>query len=345
MPTIPSSSTPPIGMPMMPAPSPPTVGAGLFPQPAYGGLFTRLQVLNSTLQLITPFLTTIGQKDVDCCPLEQFVAHTDLSLADFGVVRWLASSDPYHPYEACLVREADWIGVSPETSEKPIPASAIKPESGDPIGVPLTCSYVVSSKVKDIFRQNCKSWMRCLPLVLLALEQFVDRFDCQVKREVTSNDTITIASIWTELKWSQWLTPNRCVNSLKPGTNTTSINRHVDLDSHYEAISTGDPVLLSLRSAVAEKLHRQQQKMVQRLTCEIEALDATDRDLNAGREKLDMYRAQIASELTQVKQITSDLEKKTHELREAYHKLKKEEENGQMNFDDVVSATAPVYRQ
>ncbi|KAL7057764.1 hypothetical protein AAHC03_016439 [Spirometra sp. Aus1] len=113
----------------------------------------------------------------------------------------------------------------------------------------------------------------------------------------------------------------------------------------YAAVPTEDPVLLSLRSAVAEKLHRQQQKLVQRLTCEIEALEATDRDLNAGREKLDIYRAQMASELTQVKQVTSELEKKTQELRDAYHKLKKEEEDGQMNFDDVVSATAPVYRQ
>lgn len=109
-------------------------------------------------------------------------------------------------------------------------------------------------------------------------------------------------------------------------------------------VSEEEQLLLSLRSAVMDKLNNVQREVVDDLSCEIQSLESTQKDLISHADNLVTIQAQMLSELEQIQSLTLELEDKTREYKEAYRKLK-QEANVKVDYDSVVDTTRPVYRQ
>ncbi|CUT99537.1 tumor susceptibility locus tag 101 protein [Echinococcus multilocularis] len=109
-------------------------------------------------------------------------------------------------------------------------------------------------------------------------------------------------------------------------------------------VSEEEQLLLSLRSAVMDKLNNVQREVVDDLSCEIQSLESTQKDLISRADNLVTVQAQMLSELEQIQSLTLELEGKTREYKEAYRKLK-QEANVKVDYDSVVDTTRPVYRQ
>uniref|UniRef100_A0A5K3FAG3 UEV domain-containing protein n=1 Tax=Mesocestoides corti TaxID=53468 RepID=A0A5K3FAG3_MESCO len=146
--------------------------------------------------------------------------------------------------------------------------------------------------------------------------------------------------------------PNSAFNAMPPIPSATTTSPYLaaaaaaagSTVSSKAALSEEDALISSLRSAVQDKLNREQREVVANLTCEVQSLEATQRDLLTRGDNLDTIRAQMISELEQIKSLTRELEEKTKEYKEVYRKLK-QEANGKVDYDSVVDTTTPVYRQ
>ncbi|VDD82813.1 unnamed protein product [Mesocestoides corti] len=109
--------------------------------------------------------------------------------------------------------------------------------------------------------------------------------------------------------------PNSAFNAMPPIPSATTTSPYLaaaaaaagSTVSSKAALSEEDALISSLRSAVQDKLNREQ------------------------REE-------------QIKSLTRELEEKTKEYKEVYRKLK-QEANGKVDYDSVVDTTTPVYRQ
>ncbi|VDM33106.1 unnamed protein product [Hydatigera taeniaeformis] len=110
------------------------------------------------------------------------------------------------------------------------------------------------------------------------------------------------------------------------------------------AVSEEEQLLLSLRSAVVDKLNNVQREVVDDLSCKIQSLESTQKDLISRADNLDTIRAQMLSELEQIQSLTRELGDKAEEYKEIYRKLK-QEANVKVDYDSVVDTTTPVYRQ
>ncbi|KAL5961190.1 hypothetical protein TSMEX_011094 [Taenia solium] len=110
------------------------------------------------------------------------------------------------------------------------------------------------------------------------------------------------------------------------------------------AVSEEEQLLLSLRSAVVDKLNNVQREVVDDLSCKIQSLESTEKDLISRADNLDTIRAQMLSELEQIQSLTRELGGKAEEYKEVYRKLK-QEANVKVDYDSVVDTTTPVYRQ
>ncbi|KAL5106296.1 hypothetical protein TcWFU_006690 [Taenia crassiceps] len=110
------------------------------------------------------------------------------------------------------------------------------------------------------------------------------------------------------------------------------------------ALSEEEQLLLSLRSAVLDKLNNVQREVVDDLSCKIQSLESTERDLISRADNLDTIRAQMLSELDQIQSLTRELVGKAEEYKETYRKLK-QETDVKVDYDSVVDTTTPVYRQ
>ncbi|VDL38237.1 unnamed protein product, partial [Hymenolepis diminuta] len=109
-------------------------------------------------------------------------------------------------------------------------------------------------------------------------------------------------------------------------------------------MSEEEQILMSLRSAVLDRLSKEYRELSEDLNCEIQSLQATESDLLQRGNKLETIHAQMVSELDQVRSLTRELKEKTREYKEAYRKLK-QEANGNVDYDTVVDTTTPVYKQ
>ncbi|KAM3176613.1 hypothetical protein ACTXT7_006182 [Hymenolepis weldensis] len=114
--------------------------------------------------------------------------------------------------------------------------------------------------------------------------------------------------------------------------------------SRESLMSEEEQILMSLRSAVLDRLSKEYRELSEDLNCEIQSLQAIESDLLQRGNKLETIHAQMASELDQVRSLTRELKEKTLEYKEAYRKLK-QEANGNVDYDTVVDTTTPVYKQ
>lgn len=58
-----------------------------------------------------------------------------------------------------------------------------------------------------------------------------------------------------------------------------------------------DQLLMSLRSAVLEKLNKEQREVMDNLSCEVQSLESTEKDLLERASNLEIIRAEMISEL------------------------------------------------
>ncbi|KAM7536314.1 hypothetical protein Aperf_G00000080667 [Anoplocephala perfoliata] len=114
--------------------------------------------------------------------------------------------------------------------------------------------------------------------------------------------------------------------------------------SYNDMMSEEEQLLLSLRSAVLDKLNKEYRDVSDTLNCEIQSLKSTKADLISRATIIETIQAQMISELDHVQSLTSELRAKTKDYKKAYYKLKKEVD-GKVDYDSVVDAKRPVYKQ
>nr|CUU97464.1 hypothetical transcript [Hymenolepis microstoma] len=128
------------------------------------------------------------------------------------------------------------------------------------------------------------------------------------------------------------------------GNATPSTGSLVTTQYRPGLMSEEEQLLMSLRSAVVDRLNKEYRELSEVLNCEIQSLQATESDLLQRGNKIETIHASMASELDQVRSLTRELKDKTREYKEAYRKLE-QEANGNVDYDSVVDTTTPVYKQ
>jgi len=99
----------------------------------------------------------------------------------------------------------------------------------------------------------------------------------------------------------------------------------------------------SLMTAVNDKLKRRFKDTVAQAQSEIQALKKTENDLKAGTVKIDSIVDRLEKEVADADSNIIMLEQKNEEFEKELDKLQKKQDD--LDVDDVVMATTPVYRQ
>ena len=96
-------------------------------------------------------------------------------------------------------------------------------------------------------------------------------------------------------------------------------------------------------TAVNDKLKRRFKDTVAQAQSEIQALKKTENDLKAGTVKIDSIVDRLEKEVADADSNIIMLEQKNEEFEKELDKLQKKQDD--LDVDDVVMATTPVYRQ
>jgi len=102
-------------------------------------------------------------------------------------------------------------------------------------------------------------------------------------------------------------------------------------------------MLASLKSAVNDQLKRRAKAVFTEADQEMSKLKQTELELKSGQEKLDGILAKLDSEIQEVEGATSLLERKNQEIENEIEALN--EKQGNIECDDYVQATTPIYKQ
>ncbi|XP_013413928.1 tumor susceptibility gene 101 protein isoform X2 [Lingula anatina] len=108
------------------------------------------------------------------------------------------------------------------------------------------------------------------------------------------------------------------------------------------AAISDEQIRLSLVSAVEDKMRRRLKEIFAQAQAEMDALKKTQDDLNNGKTKLDDMISRLRAEQNEVGRSLEILTEKDNEIREA---LRKMESQNDLNIDDAVVTTAPLYKQ
>lgn len=103
-----------------------------------------------------------------------------------------------------------------------------------------------------------------------------------------------------------------------------------------------DQIRVSLQSAVEDKLKRRMKEVLQVYQNEMDALSATRDKLKDGQSHLEQMLSQLEAEEKQVEANTRELKQKNEEIEESLRKMEGREE---IDPDEAVTPTAPLYRQ
>lgn len=104
-----------------------------------------------------------------------------------------------------------------------------------------------------------------------------------------------------------------------------------------------DTIRASLVSAVTDKLRRRMKEEMDRAQAELDALKRTEEDLKKGHQKLEDMVNNLDLEMTNVDKNIELLKHKDEELTAALEKMENQSEDS--DIDDVISPTAPLYKQ
>ncbi|XP_030843712.1 tumor susceptibility gene 101 protein [Strongylocentrotus purpuratus] len=103
-----------------------------------------------------------------------------------------------------------------------------------------------------------------------------------------------------------------------------------------------DAIKASLQSAVEDKLKRKLKENSEKFQAEMDSLTATKEKLKNGQRKLEEIINQLESETAEVRQNTQLLKQKDEEIKAALSKMEGRDE---LDLDDSVVPTAPLYKQ
>ncbi|XP_062845683.1 tumor susceptibility gene 101 protein [Trichomycterus rosablanca] len=104
-----------------------------------------------------------------------------------------------------------------------------------------------------------------------------------------------------------------------------------------------DTIRASLVSAVSDKLRRRMNEEMDRAQAELDSLKKAEDDLKTGHQKLQEMMTKLDLEITDVDRNIDLLKQKDEELTTALDKMEQQSESG--DIDDLITPTAPLYRQ
>ncbi|KER30501.1 hypothetical protein T265_03110 [Opisthorchis viverrini] len=105
---------------------------------------------------------------------------------------------------------------------------------------------------------------------------------------------------------------------------------------------TEDQLLPSIKSAVADKIRREQQELIYQYNDELKAISQTQSELNDGRQKLRRMIEQMKEEQKTASENLEKLERENKELEELCANL---DSAGEVDVDEAVFIEYPLYRQ
>ncbi|KAK3097597.1 hypothetical protein FSP39_011280 [Pinctada imbricata] len=105
---------------------------------------------------------------------------------------------------------------------------------------------------------------------------------------------------------------------------------------------TEEHLRMSLRSAVEDKIKRRLREIFEQAQAEMNVLHKTQTDLKAGKDKLDTMVQDLEKEKSELDANIMILKEKDNEIKEAMSKL---EGSDQLDVDEAVVTTTPLYRQ
>lgn len=103
-----------------------------------------------------------------------------------------------------------------------------------------------------------------------------------------------------------------------------------------------EQIRLSLLSAVEDKMKRRLRETLAQAQAETDVLKKTQEDLQRGRQKLDDMLQKLEKEQNEVEKNIRLLNEKDEEIKTILEKMENRED---VNIDDVVIPTAPLYKQ
>ncbi|XP_056604647.1 tumor susceptibility gene 101 protein [Triplophysa dalaica] len=104
-----------------------------------------------------------------------------------------------------------------------------------------------------------------------------------------------------------------------------------------------DTIRVSLVSAVSDKLRWRMKEEMDRAQAELDALKRTEEDLKKGHQKLEEMVTKLDLEMADVDKNIDLLKCKDEEMTAALEKMENQSEDN--DIDDVISPTAPLYKQ
>ncbi|XP_071943411.1 tumor susceptibility gene 101 protein-like isoform X2 [Antedon mediterranea] len=103
-----------------------------------------------------------------------------------------------------------------------------------------------------------------------------------------------------------------------------------------------DQVRASIQSAVEDKLKRRSKEVLQQMKSEIAVLTETQNKLKQGQETLERITNELEQQHAEVEQNTALLMRKDEEIKQVLNKMEGQQE---IDIDEAVVATAPLYKQ
>ncbi|CAL1543791.1 unnamed protein product [Lymnaea stagnalis] len=98
----------------------------------------------------------------------------------------------------------------------------------------------------------------------------------------------------------------------------------------------------SMLSAVEDKMKRRLRETFAQAQAEMDVLTKTQKDLTAGKQKLEIIIAELEKERDEIEKNITLLKDKDKEVKDAIQKM---ESNESLSVDEAVVTTTPLYRQ
>ncbi|KAA0723607.1 Tumor susceptibility gene 101 protein ESCRT-I complex subunit TSG101 [Triplophysa tibetana] len=123
----------------------------------------------------------------------------------------------------------------------------------------------------------------------------------------------------------------------------TPVSTFTTVGSSRDATIGEDTIRVSLVSAVSDKLRWRMKEEMDRAQAELDALKRTEEDLKKGHQKLEDMVTKLDLEMADVDKNIDLLKCKDEEMTAALEKMENQSEDN--DIDDVISPTAPLYKQ
>lgn len=123
---------------------------------------------------------------------------------------------------------------------------------------------------------------------------------------------------------------------------TEELNESSSFQNQSQGTITEEHIKASLISAVEDKLRRRLQERVNQIQAEIQTLNRTKQELTEGQSKIKDIIMKLEAEHAELTRNMETLREKDAELDKCLETIEKA---GEMDIDEAVVTTAPLYRQ